>query len=294
MAILLAGAIALAVLGGGWIAYRAAGVFRTQYADFHPSRSILPLPAASGAPVAELSLRLASGTVVKGWRLPSTNGASVVFLHGSPGDRRSLFDTALALNRHGYGALVLDAPGHGESTGKAIWDGDTLDALRAAVEEARKSPQGQRLALVGYSMGSSIAARVAAADPRVDAVILLAPFTDLAEQLRHQYRHRIPGLSEAAVLATRFAGVPVAQMRSLEAVQGLGKPLMIIAGELDRAIPLSMPGALFAAAGEPKVLWVVRGAGHADARQVAGPVEFDGRIRDFLDASLFGPGGKTR
>jgi pimeloyl-ACP methyl ester carboxylesterase len=292
MAIVLASAVALAALGATWIAYRAASVFRAQYADFRPSRDTFPAPAP---PFAALTLALAGGTIVKGWTLPSENGAALVFVHGSPGDRRSLLDTARALHGAGYGAVLLDVPGHGESTGRATWDSEALDAVRAAVDVAANGPQVRHVAIVGYSMGSSIAARVAVADARVRAVVLLAPFTDLAEQLRYQYRHRVPGMSEVAVLATRFAGVPVAQMRSLEAVQGLGgKPLMIIAGELDRAIPLSMSGALFAAAGEPKVLWVVRGAGHADARQVAGPAEFDGRIRDFLDASLLGPGGAAR
>jgi pimeloyl-ACP methyl ester carboxylesterase len=292
MALVLAGAAALAALGGTWIAYRAAGVFRAQYADFRPPREMFPAPAA---PLADLTLRLGSGTVVKGWTLPSANGAAVVFVHGSPGDRRALLETARALHGAGYGAVLIDVPGHGESAGRATWDAETLEAVRAALDAAAKGPQVRRLALVGYSMGSNIAARVAAAEPGVGAVVLLAPFTDLAEQLRYQYRHRIPGLSEAAVLATRIAGVPVAQMRTTESVAALrGRALMIIAGDLDAAIPAAMPRALFAAAGEPKVLWVVKGAGHADARRIAGPVEFDGRIRDFLDASLLGPGRGAR
>lgn len=295
MTIFLAIAVVLAASGAVWAAYRAVGIFRMQYSDFHPARDVLHAPRFADVRFSDLSLRLASGTVVKGWSLASANGASIVFLHGSPGDRRSFLETAVALNRAGYGAVLIDAPGHGESTGRATWDDDTMEALRMAVSQAFNGPQVKYVAVAGYSMGSSIVARVAAEDKRISAVILLAPFTNLADQLRYQYRHRIPGVSEVAVLATRFAGVPVAQLRSTEAVAALrGRPLMILAGDRDDAVPVAMPRTLFAAAAEPRVLWIIEGAGHVDARSVAGAAEFDRRILTFLDESIFEPLSMSR
>jgi uncharacterized protein len=285
----LAVATALAAPAGAWVVYRAVGIFRTQYSDFRPAREAVHSPEVVDTQFSDLSLELASGTVVKGWTLPSTNGASIVFLHGSPGDRRSLLATALALNRAGYGSVLIDAPGHGESTGRANWGDDTVEAFRAAIRHALDEQHVRHVAVAGYSMGSSIAARVAAEDQRVAAVVLLAPFTNLADQLRYQYRHRIPGMSEVAVIATRAAGVPVAQLRSIEAVATIrGRPLMIVAGDRDSAVPVAMPRALLAAATDPKELWIIEGAGHTDMRSVAGAEEFDRRIRTFLDESIFG------
>ena len=54
-------------------------------------------------------------------RCASNNGAIIIFLHGSPGNRNQLLPVAMALNEHGYGVLLVDMPGHGESGGRADW-----------------------------------------------------------------------------------------------------------------------------------------------------------------------------
>lgn len=282
--LLLPGAAFLAAMGVALVTYRAALVFWKQYRDFHPSPERIGDPRSAPAGV---SYRLRDGTEVKGWTFASANGAAVVFVHGSPGDRRSLLPLAESLRRSGYGSVLIDVPGHGESSGAATWDGNALEAVQQALALARRQPGVRHAALVGYSMGSNIAARVAVREPGVQALVLLAPFTDLAAQLRYQFRYRLSFVSEAAVLAARFSGVPVDEMRTLDAVRSLGgRPLMIVAGDADGAIPVSMPRALFAAAQERKLLWIVERAGHADVRDVAGPDEFDDRIRAFLDEAL--------
>jgi uncharacterized protein len=273
-------AVALVVVtGSALFAYRAAVVFQRQYRDFHPTR------APMAAPLPSVAFALADGTRIAGWSLPSRNGVVVIFIHGSPGDRRGFLPLAESLHRAGYGALLLDMPGHGESGGEANWDERTREAVSAAIAQAN----GARVALFGYSMGSFIAAQVAANDRRVGALVLLAPFTELADQLRYQYRSRVPLVSEFAVLAARAAGVPVTEMRTLDALRAApARPLLVIAGDRDSAVPVSMPRALHAAAPEPKAIWIVEGAGHVDLRDVAGPAVFDERIRAFLDKALFG------
>jgi len=285
---LLLGAAFLVTVALAFATYRAALVFWKQYQDFHPRPERIGVPPAQGM-LGVVSYRLRGGTEVKGWTLPSANGAAVVFVHGSPGDRRSLLPLAESLHRSGYGAVLIDIPGHGESAGAASWDDHALEAVQEALALAHQQRGVRLAALIGYSMGSNVAARVAAREPKVRALVLLAPFTNLADQLRYQFRHRLAFVSEAAVLAARFSAVPVDEMRTLEAVRSLGgRPLLIVAGDADGAIPVSMPREIFAAAQERKRLWIVERAGHTDARDIAGPDVFDQRIRAFLDEALLG------
>lgn len=290
MRLLFLGAAALILFGTAYLAYRAFTVFWGEYKDFRPAREKPVAPARPGAPsLQEIAFLAAPGLEIKGWSIPSTNGVVVVYVHGSPGDRRSLLPLADTLHRAGYGAVLLDLPGHGESGGLATWDENALNAVREGIRAALRQGAVRAVAVVGYSMGSILAVRVAVQEPDVRAVVLLSPFTSLADQLRYQFRHRVPVMGEFAVLAARVAGVPVEQMRSIDAIRRLnGRAVMIVAGDADGAIHISMPRELYSAAREPKRLWIVEGAGHADAREVAGGIAFDERIRAFLDEAMSG------
>jgi pimeloyl-ACP methyl ester carboxylesterase len=296
MRIAISAIAALTLLGAGLFAYRAATAFRAQYRDFYPARGTVGVPSgAIGRELRAVSFELDDGTRIAGWALPPRNGTVILFIHGSPGDRSGLLSLAETLHRSGYGALLLDMPGHGESGGEANWGPGTRLAVQRGIGLALQQPSARQVAIFGYSMGSCIAALVAAQDQRVGALVLLAPYTALADQLRYQYRRRLPFVGEFAVLAARMAGVPVDEMRTVDALRAApARPLLIIAGDRDNAIPVAMPRELFAAARGPKTLWIVQGAGHLDAREVAGPAAFDERVRAFLDQAFFGDARKDR
>lgn len=281
-------AVTVIVLAAAMYSHRAVLVVSNQYDDFHPPRSSLPVPPRlSHSGMRPVSFDLDDGATIAGWLLPSHNGAVVIFVHGSPGERSGFLPVAESLHRAGYGALLLDMPGHGESGGEANWGAQTLLAVERSVDVASQQLGARHVALLGYSMGSYIVTQVAAKDARVGALILLAPFTELADQLRYQYRSRVPFLSELAVLATRAAGVPVDEMRTIDALRASrARPLLIIAGDSDGAIHFSMPRELYAVAAEPKQLWIVEGAHHVDIRETAQPVAFDERVRVFLDQAF--------
>ena len=57
------------------------------------------------------------GLELAGWYRPSRNGAAVVVVHGGSSDRKGSVAHAEMLARHGYGVLLYDARGRGESEG---------------------------------------------------------------------------------------------------------------------------------------------------------------------------------
>src|SRR5262249_49175967 len=71
------------------------------------------VPADLGRPYESVSVRTKDGLRLAGWYVPSRNGASVIAFPG----RRGPVAHARMLVRHGYGVLLLDMRGTGESDG---------------------------------------------------------------------------------------------------------------------------------------------------------------------------------
>lgn len=102
--------------------------------------------------------------------------AVVIQGHG-PNGRGGYGEIVRRLNAEGIAALEYDKRGVHESTGTYEEDVEKLTAdAAAAVAAMRARPDidGARIALIGHSQGGVVAPAVAAADPRIAAVVTLA------------------------------------------------------------------------------------------------------------------------
>jgi pimeloyl-ACP methyl ester carboxylesterase len=160
--------------------------------ELRPPRGPVEMPAELGRIGKAENVRFvtAGGVDVHGWYLPSTSGAALLFVHGSPGTRRDLLPEAEAMNREGYGALLLDMPGHGESGGAPDWGVAASDAARGGIDflAHRSDVAPERIGAFGFSMGSVIVADLAIHDRRVAAVVLAGAFTRFERQLEYEFR----------------------------------------------------------------------------------------------------------
>lgn len=258
--------------------------------DAVPAAPLAATPEATGIPgLREVRFpRRADGQPVAGWFVPARNGAAVVIAHGSEADRTTMLAETRLLAAAGFGVLAFDWPGHGGSPGPNDWGVRDASALLGAVDWLT-GPAGidpARIGGYGFSMGGYLLARVAAGEPRLAAVVLAAPVPDLIGQLRYEHqRWGALGIAPALVALWR-AGVPFEMPSALDAIPGIApRPLLLIAGGEDRVVPPAQVGALFAAAGEPKALWVVPGAGHGDYGAVAGPAYAE-RVAGFYRCHL--------
>lgn len=102
----------------------------------------------------------------------------VVLLHGFGDTPQTLASLAERLRDDGFDVDVPLLPGHGRtlkefaSSNGSEW----LAAARAAHLEMRA--RHARVALVGLSLGGALAAAVAAEDPELERLVLLAPYVD--------------------------------------------------------------------------------------------------------------------
>lgn len=103
----------------------------------------------------------------------------VVMSHGYSVDRASMSGMARSLARAGYAVLSIDLRGHGANT--HAFQGDLRDDFDAAVDWATTSPyvDGERLAVLGHSMGASAVLGFATVDERPDAVIPVSGGSEL-------------------------------------------------------------------------------------------------------------------
>ncbi|MFI6536962.1 alpha/beta hydrolase [Nonomuraea sp. NPDC050547] len=123
--------------------------------------------------------------------LPAGSGRSacVVLCHGFSGTMDRLFDYAERFAAEGFAALVFDYRGFGESDGKPRQFPDVAGQIidvRAAVAFARGHERidPDRVLLWGNSLGGAHAITVAAADPRVPAVVAQIPFNGFPKKVR--------------------------------------------------------------------------------------------------------------
>jgi dipeptidyl aminopeptidase/acylaminoacyl peptidase len=292
------GFAALAIVGAPtFIAVRAA---RYALASVTPAnREIAPSVRASASAahptLREITFVASDGVRLRGWFIPASNGATILFVHGGGGDRTQLFPDAEVLARHGFGVLVYDARGAGESDAATpTWGDHEQRDLRAAIDFAIARPDvdPKRLGVVGFSIGASTVAMVAAEDPRLRAVVLYATWTTLRDEIDYKFR-RYGAISRApATWVLRRAGVDFDAVRPIDVIAKIHpRALFMIIGVDDADTPTWVAERIFAAAGEPKSLWEIPGVKHGGYVQ-AEPVEYERRVVAFFESALLAPSAR--
>jgi uncharacterized protein len=258
---------------------------------FHPRHwSDGPSPAERGWTYRDVSFADSAGLVLRGWWIPGTRHETAVMVHGWTSSRQEPMGKSGYLHDAGYNLLVFDLRGHGASDGGYTTLGWLEpDDVRAAVRFARAQDPGP-IALLGYSMGASIAVEAAAGGVDVSAVIEDSGFASLADVVRSTFtRHTLlpadPFAAPMLALSAADLGVDLGRIRPVDAAARLDRPLLAIVGTADTLVPPAQGRSLFRAARGPKELLVVSGAGHTGAYDRA-PELYRRTVLDFLAAHM--------
>jgi uncharacterized protein len=161
---------AIALVLGALLVY--AGLYPTAVAivPTHKYREAIP-DTPRGYEAVEFDA--SDGLRLSGWYASSKNGAAVVLVHGGGGDRTGPLDHGALLRRHGYGVLLYDSRGRGESEGTPNswgwgWEKDVEGALTFL--RGRGDVDG-RIGGLGLSTGADVLIQVAPDDRRLAAVV---------------------------------------------------------------------------------------------------------------------------
>lgn len=174
--------------------------------------------------------------------------ASLLICHGIGETVDHWFSVQNLLAAHGVASLVFDYAGYGRSSGIVHWKQCEDDAI-AAFELLRSLTPAMRLCLLGFSMGSGIAASVL---DRITPthLILCAAFTS--------FRAAACVLGLPKWLA--FAAPPI--WNSQEHLRRCPAPVLIMHGGQDRVFPERMAQELASACDPPAELVVVPSQRH--------------------------------
>jgi pimeloyl-ACP methyl ester carboxylesterase len=283
---------AVLVLSVGFLAARSfrSGAYGAD-AMMHPPRQAVerPEPGPSAAKLVDASFSSAGGgPTLRGWVASSTNGAAIVLVHGYGGNRTAVWPEARAFVARGYGVLLFDLQAHGESGGDRVTLGDDeRNNVQGALDylSLRGDVEPGKVGVFAFSMGGWAATPVAAADRRVRALVLAGVTASFESQEREGLSALSPYLAGER-WELRKLGVDLARTSPVRFIGALApRPVLLIRGSKDTTVPERWMLPLLAAAGEPKELWRVEGAGHGGYYEAEGDA-YTARLVAFFDRAL--------
>jgi uncharacterized protein len=259
------------------------------YVGVHVARPPVDDIDLGSANVEDVQLHTSDGLTLEGSYVPSRNGAGVIVAFGRKGSQ----DPARMLARHGYGVLIFDRRGEGESDGDPnpyAWDDGEKDLL-AAIEFLKDRPDVEpgRIGGIGLSVGGETFLQTAAHTNDLAAVVSEGATARSGGEL-----DSVPGSPWGQVMFNRVvtAGTAVFSNSSppqnlIEQVDEIAPRAMflIYAPNVDNGDEKRFNRAYYREAGRPKAIWGVPEAGHVGA-QDARPRQYEQRITRFFDKAL--------
>jgi uncharacterized protein len=270
-----------------------------------------------GQPVAEAEdvvFSTEDGLSLRGCYLKARGGRKGVILFGLEfgSNRWSCVPYCQQLIDAGYDIFAFESRNQGDSDRQEGYEplqwvteyevADTRAALRYLKGRPDGDPRG--IGFFGISKGAGAGLIAAASDPSVRCFLtdgVFATYTVLVPYMRQWFRiynsrYKIQGLLPSwyygligLVGLARIERERNCRFPHLEKVidRLAPRPLLMIHGRGDTYIKPEMARALFDLAREPKEFWLVAGAKHNQALQIAGE-DYEERVRAFFDAHLSG------
>ena len=181
-------------------------------------------------------------------RLPKPDGV-VFFLHGNAGNLQSWFVNADFYRRANFDLFMIDYRAYGKSSGRIQGEAELMDDVRAAWAQVAPQYKGLRRVIYGRSLGSGLAAMLAA-EVQPELTVLATPYSSMS-----------------ALVADIYPWVPAGLLRyplrtdlALPKVKGT---VLLVHGTHDELIP-SAHSVRLAALVPAATLLLLPGAGHND------------------------------
>ena len=291
----------LRILGGILIFAALAVLGISAYVGWnltHPVRKpVTKTPESVGLPYQNITFPSRVDHLdLSGWYIKAPHARAIVIeAHGYGQNRdneKPVLPVAKALYQKNISTLLFDFRDSGESPGTMVTVGDLEQRdLFGAVDFAQKLGY-KHIGIIGYSMGASTTAIVGPEDPQVQAIVLDSPFADLVTYLDQSMPvwTNLPNFPFTPVLLTEaplLLGVnPYSVSPEKDIAQMGNRPILFIAGDVDKTIPMENTILLYQRANNPKdQLWIVHGAKHVGSFTVE-PKEYLQKVTTFFQTAL--------
>jgi uncharacterized protein len=243
-----------------------------------------------GRPKQDVTLVTRDGVKLSAWYVPSRNHAAIVTF-----PRETTIPQARMLVRNGYGVLLVDPRGYGDSEGdpNAYGWGSTKD-IDAAVAWLRRRPdvQMRRIGGLGLSVGGEQMLEAAARNPGLKAVVSEgagirsvreAPLEKSLSPLERVLAY--PQDLAQTVSVWLLGGDTVPMSLKTAAILIGPRPVFLIYGGHGQQVEKSVNPVYYRSAFAPKSIWEVPGAGHTEGLQTQ-PKEYERLVVSFFNKAL--------
>ncbi len=269
------------------------------YANTHPPKYPLHIPpSAYRADYEIVSFSSEDGITLKGWFVkpahPASKAPVIIICHGLGANKSDFTELAVVLSRRGYFVLLFDFRAHGESSGSrsSLGHHEQRD-IAAALDFLKVRPEAdpKRIGIYGFSMGASSAILAAARTHAFSAIVVDSAFTSLRDQAwtaitGFYHLPSFPFLNLSVLGYELYFQTGIDNISPVSVIKDISPtPVFIIAGDGDRLVPAENGRKLYAAAGEPKELWIIPNADHGATFAAAGSA-YEKRVGDFFDKYL--------
>lgn len=171
----------------------------------------------------EKSIRTEDGKVLNAVLFKADTSKGVIFyLHGNAGSIDSWGWVAQTYTNLNYDVFMLDYRGYGKSQGKIEGEEQLFKDIQTAYDVLKKSYNEKDIVVLGYSIGTGLAAKVAA-DNNPNLLILQAPYYSLVDEMRQRFPF-VPGF----ILKYKF--------QTHENLHHCNMPVVIFHGDQDEVI----------------------------------------------------------
>jgi fermentation-respiration switch protein FrsA (DUF1100 family) len=233
---------------------------------FHPERDHASNPVADRFSPQDVYFPSGDGETLHGWFFKAENPkATVLVFHGNASNISTQVNSVLWLAQAGFNLFVIDYRGFGSSSGEPDVAGVHRDGL-AAFKHLLTLPEvsSRRIAILGQSLGGSVATYVAATAPEREKISLL-----LLDSCFFSYQ-QIAREKLANVFITWPFQYPLSWLFNNDYSPGrwigaVASPLVTIHDRSDKVVPFHHSDQIWAAANEPKVMLTTSGFGHVSS-----------------------------
>jgi fermentation-respiration switch protein FrsA (DUF1100 family) len=205
---------------------------------YFPNRQTPTLEQYHAQDMRIVSLTTEDQLLLNAWYKPAENGhATILYLHGNAGNIGARMPLARQFMHVGLGVLLLEYRGYGGNPGSPSEQGLYKDGRAGMRFLQEQGVNSKKIALFGESLGTGVATEIGMEIP-VCAMVLQSPYTSMADLASYHY----PWIMVK----------PWDKYDSLQKIERINAPLLILHGKLDQVVPYSQGLRLFHQAKAPK------------------------------------------
>ena len=154
---------------------------------FHPEKLDKDYTFTFDQKFEEINIETSPDIYLNGLLFKAENSKGLIFyLHGNAGSLKSWGGVAKTYTDLNYDIFILDYRGYGKSDGSISCRDQLFKDLQIVYDEMKTRYQEKEIVLLGYSIGSGLAAHLASTNnPRL--LILQAPYYSLKDIMKHTF-----------------------------------------------------------------------------------------------------------